>query len=499
MLVFNRSSISSILLNGQKPLFRIFIFYIVSFLFLLFCSRTTSFLCDDPGADTIIYRFAASGWLDGVIPYQDFFDNKGPYFYLLYVLGMFIHKGTFGLFLIQTLVMVATLECLWRISVLMAPNRVSVVLAALMAYLWFCFIFFDGGGLTEDMSAPFIALPLLLYFKDLLENRHHPVSYALIYGLCFGVLVLVRLNNALINAGLIFWLCCVMLRDGNYSQLLKNACAFLVGFSIAVIPMVYYFWSNNALDDLIYSTYIFNYKYAQLWAGIGGKSTMSIVLSDLMLLFPLILGSIFAFYYCKTNKKQCIYPGLAISAALIVYSFIRTANYPHYFMIEVPLLFVFSLFVFDSNRLKKAIWWILIGSASIIYLVPLTLKENVASIVKCRATKAINISEMVKTYVPAEEMTDIYTIGLFTENAAFEKLGVRPACKHPFNALTYSKIDERIAADIAEDMTPGRHKWAIAPAGKNQYDYLFENYEPLDTVENVILYRRNDQHSCLSQ
>ena len=71
---------------------------VLGFLFVL---AIDSFVTT-PGGDSSIYTYVAKGMLQGEIPYLDRWDNKGPLFYVINLIGLVIHK-TWGQWVVQGL------------------------------------------------------------------------------------------------------------------------------------------------------------------------------------------------------------------------------------------------------------------------------------------------------------------------------------------------------------------------------------------------------------
>lgn len=70
-----------------------------------------------------------------------------------------------------------------------------------------------------------------------------------------------RLTNA-------FPVCCLVLvgmitliRKKKYANLFRNGVAFIVGIVIVALPYIIYFVAKDALYDMVYATFIFNFKY----------------------------------------------------------------------------------------------------------------------------------------------------------------------------------------------------------------------------------------------
>ena len=102
------------------------------FLALLFVLAFDSFITT-PGGDSAIYLYVAQGIPEGEIPYLDRWDNKGPLFYVLNLIGLVIDE-TWGIWVVQGLFLLGAASLafllLWRtLGVLPALFALAVFLA----------------------------------------------------------------------------------------------------------------------------------------------------------------------------------------------------------------------------------------------------------------------------------------------------------------------------------------------------------------------------------
>ena len=73
-------------------------------LFILAFSLWTSPLYDHwYGCDASFFTLVGRGMLNGMVPYRDFYDLKGPYFFFIQALGQFICRGHIGIYILQVI------------------------------------------------------------------------------------------------------------------------------------------------------------------------------------------------------------------------------------------------------------------------------------------------------------------------------------------------------------------------------------------------------------
>ena len=82
---------------------------------LLVCSGTSPLYRGHDWTDANTYLTMGRSLLQGVVPYRDLFDHKGPLLYGIYALGALLHpQGFYGIFLLQVLSLAATLYALYQ-------------------------------------------------------------------------------------------------------------------------------------------------------------------------------------------------------------------------------------------------------------------------------------------------------------------------------------------------------------------------------------------------
>lgn len=84
---------------------------ILAFGFVLFFGLETSPLWDGltAGGDSAMFVLVGRGITEGVLPYQELLENKGPLFFLIQAFPQYFVRGTIGIFVLQAVVLFAEL------------------------------------------------------------------------------------------------------------------------------------------------------------------------------------------------------------------------------------------------------------------------------------------------------------------------------------------------------------------------------------------------------
>ena len=481
--------------QGEWPEYVVFAF--VAVLWLLVFSTTTSPLYEMSGGDSMIYRLVAQGWLDGDIPYRDFFDNKGPYLYLIDALGIRLTGGIAGIFLLQTVNLTIALCLLYRIGLLFVCRRSYVYMAIGLSLVMLTGLV-EGGNLTEEWSLNFVLLPVWLFLKHATgADSHHRWTNSLIYGACFGVIALIRINNACVLAAVFVAVAQMYIGKKQWLSLLKNILAALAGFALAVTPILVYFASHGALDDLIYATYTFNFIYTARWGEVVGKPWFYHAGVNFLYMLPLFFLAYSVWHGARRDAlKTSVFVFLNAACVFFFMAYIGSTGYSHYFVTMLPLFFFFALFVCEEKiGWRKYVLLVLALIPTLRFLVINTVGRRTCFDESARHEKVVPVRDMIMRHVPEEEYGEIFTYGLSDINGLFLDLKQAPKGKYLFFTDLYSVMDEKIARERQSYMDTATVRWIVAGRQTDEhedaFDRMLENYTAVDSISGCILYRRS--------
>lgn len=337
----------------KKNLILLLAFIAIATIFLFLVSMSTSPLYKHWGYDSAIFMLIGKAVASGKLLYVDIFDHKGPIIFFIEAIGMWI-GGIKGIFAIQVINLVIILCLLFKIAEIFQLSR-KAFWALIVIVLIFLSATFDDGNMTEEYSLPFLFLSLYLSLKySLSRNNAHPPKYAFIYGACIATLFLVRLTNSAAICGIILAIVILLFIKKEWRNLLHNAIAFILGFVLIFGGVCLYFWLNDALDDMIYATFTFNFLYSKTVAGgIGGNGIKEII--KLLLIFmPFLLSLVMSIlYYRKTKNQKLLLIGLIVSIATLVTVNIGMRTFHYITLNLIPLVFGLTLFLKEESGWRK--------------------------------------------------------------------------------------------------------------------------------------------------
>ncbi len=197
-----------------------------------------------------------------MVPYRDFFDLKGPYFFFIEALGQLIHRDRLGVYLIQIPFMWVSLILVMKLSGLYLSKAKSI---AVMLIFLFCHISTIWGGNTlEEYMLPVNLLVIYLTVRHLklhpLKSDSLPFYIPLITGICFGIMLFAKVTIAAPIMGVCMGIFISLLAYKRYRELLYYIIYFILGVLLATVPVFIYFSLHDSLLTMLYCVFEFAFK-----------------------------------------------------------------------------------------------------------------------------------------------------------------------------------------------------------------------------------------------
>lgn len=309
------------------------------------------------GGDSALFTLLGKGIVEGKTIYKDLFDHKGPILFFIEAAGYLLGKTT-GILILQCIFGVVNLSLLYVVWKKIKQNSASNV-ELIIVFIAGCSVFFHTftyGNLSEEYSLPLISCCILLFVKyaqNCKNDAKHPYSYSFIYGVIITILILIRLNNAVTVLAGVFAIILYLFFKKEYKNMLINLIFGILGMCVAALPVVIYFIYKSALYDMLYATFVYNFKYA---GSIGHQSIMSHLPKFAVLYSPIICSVVLIIAKLKKEKKVSFFDFLvSVIVVLNTVCLIISNTYPHYFTIYVPVfvLVISAYFTYDDKVFRR--------------------------------------------------------------------------------------------------------------------------------------------------
>ena len=220
---------------------------LMGFTMVHFFAQGTSLLRRDSYCwDSGLFQTIGMLWAEGLVPYKQAFDHKGPLLFLIQRIAYAFADPQLVLFLLESLFVSAALYLCYQTIRLRTAAVPAMAGTALCALFWLPVL--EYGNLSEEYSLPFVLLALYVQLRWMRrEQPEHPWQGALVYGLCFGATLMIRPNNGALIAAVTGVITIALALRGQWKNILVNAVALLAGVLLAVLPFVAYFAAKGAL------------------------------------------------------------------------------------------------------------------------------------------------------------------------------------------------------------------------------------------------------------
>ncbi len=242
---------------GFKPVNLIFpLLYIILAVFgiMFFGTRSSFYYPYNDWCDANSYFSLGKSMFNGLLPYRDVFDQKGPYLYFLYGLCYLISNKTFlGVFLMEIILGVFDVLGFFRILRLYLNETISLVLAPICLAVSVASYSFYMGGAAEEICLPCYVWGLYLilsYAKGRVGEKDLPM-FLVKEGILSGFVANIKFTGLGFFFGVMLWILIDLLLKKNIKKkvlyLLKTCLWFLFGFILPFIPWLIYFSSKDGL------------------------------------------------------------------------------------------------------------------------------------------------------------------------------------------------------------------------------------------------------------
>ncbi|HAG69384.1 MAG TPA: hypothetical protein DCL38_05365 [Lachnospiraceae bacterium] len=517
---------------------------VVAALFLLIFSLWTSpFYKHWYGCDASFFSMVGRGITEGMVPYRDFFDLKGPWFFLIEALGQLIHRDRLGVYLLQIPFLWASLILIVKLSRLYLSRGKTA--AVLLIFLFGHISILWGGNTLEEFMLPLNLLTVYLTVRFLktasIRTDGIPFYIPLVNGICFGIMLFAKITVAAPVMGVCAGTGIALLALRRYRELLLYILYFVLGVLIADIPVLLYFYLNDSLSTMLYCVFEFAFKrsidFSDPFSAKWELKLTACYLGFFTAVFHIPVKEVKASPCTETAESIKAAPEYSVKYALRrLGRFIRrkyTGNNVPTIRTELCLILIFmSLFTYILLHLGNPWIYYFMTAEPILVLStvlllgmydPLVLFSSVRQAV-CLITLGIYIfyfgghtMETVQTFlyergnqyyeeyyqnaqniallIPESERDSVFSFDI--DMTFFEATQIMPCYKYQINLQFFIALNPAIQDEIMEyfDKTPP--KWLIVSETLNDYlpdicEMMIKKYHCLYFNSAGCLYVLND-------
>lgn len=408
--------------RGTYLLIALYVFVLVFFL------STDSYIYDIWGRhDGAWFFMGGKAMMNGMIPYVDFTDSKGPLLWFIYGLGYLLSNDTYvGVFWVSLVFYIVSFIYYYKILKLVLNDSSWAIVGTFLMAIPYFYGVYHYETRAEDFCSTFVAASLyysLLCIKDDFKTNKFVTSASISLGVAFGACLLIKFSIAIMVGVMMFTL---FVLSFNKRKVFKVLFQMIFGAAIICAPFVIYLCLVGAFVPFINEYFLHTTATIQ-----GDGSIIGSLLHDMKILllskkrWPCLMYVLGAFAFSLKKKEYHYFPFFAALGFVFLSSI--NAYWYYYLSITAGLaVFFISLIVeYLQNRFggisqsKIAVIGSVVGVLTIVLFIhPETLFYNA-----CGESKNHSASLLFK------QVDKPKIINLGSELGIGLQAGSLPACK----------------------------------------------------------------------
>ena len=318
-----------------SPLACIFIFVLAVMLLI----SKDSYLHDLPNHnDSAWFFMCGKAWMNGLTPYVDFADSKGPLLWLIYAIGYLLTPHSFiGVFWLSCVAWTATLWLSWRSAlVYIKDNRLAFV-AMLFVALAGLQPLVHNETRCEDFAMPFVAYIIYVICLATKCGRWN-WTMGMGIGVCLAATALMKYNITMMMLPFAL-LAYTMAQQQCHTSLLRSIWQTVCGALVLTIPFLAYFIDKGNLMDFIHE-YLFVTLQTTSHARLK-DATISAIVSPWGLYAILLfgIGAVSMVHLMPSHKKS------VLTCHILFFTMCSLNARPYYLTIYSPFIIFVGIIV----------------------------------------------------------------------------------------------------------------------------------------------------------
>nr|MCR5266921.1 hypothetical protein [Lachnospiraceae bacterium] len=507
------------------------VFLIASTLYLLAFSLWESPLYPHwYGCDASFFSMAGRGITQGWVPYLDFFDLKGPYFFFLQALGQLIHTDRLGIWILEIPFLTASMILLYEIARLFVNRLRSIAILLLILFMHIGILW--GGNTLEEYMLPLSLLTVFLTVRSALkapkpavaevatENAQVaegdiapqtktsasafplrfdalPAYVPILTGICFGIIAFSKITVAAPIAGVVIAVVLNNLLDKKWGALFKYLGFSLLGVIIAAAPIFLYFGYHHAIPRMLYCVFSFAFKRSVDFSEpFNFEWEMK------------TFGTYFAFFFALFHPKKLgrHMQILLLSMAAITYILLHLGvPFIYYFATVFPVfclamaafLKVYDPLILFSNIRQLLCFAILVV---MLYFFAHPSMENLTTLLHGRDNvwyeEDYQAARDLATLIPMRERDQVFSFSV--DMTWFEANQILPCNPYQVNLQFFIALDPRIEEDLTTYLYETPPKWLVIRDSfgdeiPSLFEIVDEKYDCICTNNSGNLYLLKDE------
>ncbi len=469
------------------------ILFLIIVVFLLIGAYNTSPLLESYtyGGDTDVFTAMGKFFINGLIPYKECFDTKGPYLILIQAIGLAAFKSSFGIFVLQVINFSFIVAGAYKLTTLFNKNANKVLVCLVTVFL--VNVCYQGGNFTEEYCLPFLVWSIY-WITSYLCKKQDKIDWGhlLFYGISFGICALTRVTNALPLCVFIIVLCVVTIKEEGIKNVLKKILLMALGLVLVLTPFLIYFLANHALSDLIFAVYEYNFSYA---TSSLEPTTIRDIVHTILLIIPMLAAFAIGIVNCISDKKRLAVNLPYLLTIVIGIAFQLTQYvYAHYYLIYVPVIIPF-LFSKPTAEENKIFTWIrrvsIIGTLAVMACIFGTLVKADYGYFQYKRTEAFEKeAKVIEKQIEQRYKNKVITYNMLA--SFYLHTNIKPCNRYFFLQDWLCNHNPKSKKEFDEFIKSLKAEYIVMDINKNgeKDNFIKHHYKEVSKTENLLLLKK---------
>lgn len=311
-----------------------------------------------PRVDSAWFFMCGKAWMNGMVPYVDFADSKGPLLWLIYGVGYLLsHYDYHGVFWVSVVVYSFTFYFLFKTAHIFLESRSQAIMAVLITSVAIFNPITHEETRAEDFGMFFTALSLWqlcrMLYAEHTERDERTAFFA--FGISLAGTLLIKYNITAMCGIFPAIGLCYLLREHHPVWRPLLACA--AGFAALTLPFLIYFLIQGNFSAFIQEYFINTLQTIE--------NAVTLQYGDMKLFFMVWLAQLIGVICMSSSLKQ--YRMEPVLIWIWFFSLIFIVAKHSYYYCAIGCFWIFP-FVYLLNKLNKHMFGLLICSIIVLSL-----------------------------------------------------------------------------------------------------------------------------------
>lgn len=243
---------------NKKNILIVLYAFLTSLICLALASKNSFLYPFNDWVDANAFFTVGKSMMNGIVPYKDLFEQKGPFLYFIYGIGSLISfKSFIGIFFLEVLFWTVSLIYLYKILKRFLNTKTSLIILPIFMSLIVTTKAFTHGGSAEEFCAPFFFITLYYFIKHF-KIKELNKKEMLLNGIIAGLVLLIKYTLLGFWLGFTLSIFIDYIIKKDYKKAIIYPLFLLLGMFIPFAIFLIYFGINHAIKEFFYNYFWVN-------------------------------------------------------------------------------------------------------------------------------------------------------------------------------------------------------------------------------------------------